>query len=128
MMLSKRNELILDIVTFVLHLAIAALLIAGAGFMIAPLFGVAPSPEEASQAAFFAVFAITILVLDIQLLTKRRLQSYLAIFGVTHMTMLLWWVMISSYDMAGLYEAYLALGIPLLALKQGTNKPPKTAP
>lgn len=68
MMWSKRNESVLDIVTFVLHLAIAALLIAGAGFMIAPLFGVDLSTEDVSLAAFFAVFAITILVLDIELL------------------------------------------------------------
>lgn len=126
MALSKRNESILDIVTFVLHLAIVTLLIAGAGFMIAPLFSVDPSTEDVFVAAFFAVFAITIFVLDIKLLAERRLQSYLAIFGVTHTAMLLWCVIVSSYDTARFYAAYLALGIPLIVVKYGAKDPSRT--
>lgn len=127
MMLSKQNELILDICAFVLHLPLVALLILGGGLLMAPEFG-ADSAEEVAQGVIFTLFAITILVFDIRLITKRRFHSYLAIFGVTHMAMLMWCIMISAYDMGGLYAAYLALGIPLLILKQGTNKPSKTPP
>ncbi len=68
--MSKFSEFLLDIFTFILHLAVFLMLIAGAGFLVAPLFGADPTQTEIVQAVLFATFAITILVFDIKLIAK----------------------------------------------------------